>query len=229
MKQPVNDKRFFHFARSYLREAFPNPERVGCPAEEELRKLVETPLKSDVSITEHLSCCSPCYSQYSALLEEQKRRLRSWIFGRLAVDWRVTPTRLAWASAAVLLLVAAIVWVFLWRAPQSTYSAFTLDLRSASESRGTNTEQPRPEIRIPRRPLNLKIQLPLGSKEGAYLVSLASGQRVVWSHQAEARLIDHTLTLEVHADLRPLHTGRYQVVLQSGLERIEYPVLIARP
>src|SRR5215469_11986119 len=114
MKQPVNDKRFFHFARSYLREAFPNPERVGCPAEEELRKLVETPLKADVSITEHLSCCSPCYWQYSALLEEQKRRLRSGIFGRLEV---YTPTKLACASAAVDLLVVAILWVFLWRAP----------------------------------------------------------------------------------------------------------------
>src|SRR5262249_11286640 len=148
MKQPVNDKRFFHFARAYLREAFPNPERVGCPAQEQLRKLVETPLKADVSITEHLSCCSPCYWQYSALLEEQKRRLRSGIFGWLEVYWRVTPTRLAWASAAVVLLVVAIVWVFLWRGARTNYFPFIPPPGDATEAAGRqppHTTTPHPD------------------------------------------------------------------------------------
>jgi len=115
------------------------------------------------------------------------------------------------------------------RAPQATYSPFTVDIRGASEPRGAEHELSKPEIRIPQRPLDLKIQLPLGSKEGPYLVSLQSGQRVVWSHEADARLLDHVIMLEVHADFRLFSVGRYQIVLQSGLGRVEYPVQITRP
>jgi len=230
MKERVDNERFLQFAASYLREAFPNPTRAGCPADQELQKLAESPLKADASLTSHLSCCSPCYSRYAALLEEQRLLLRGGVFTRARGYWRAMPTRLAWAaSAAVILLCLGTLFFMFRRAPQATYSAFTIDIRSASEPRGAEHELSKPEIRIPQRPLDLKIQLPLGSKEGPYLVSLQSGQRVVWSHEADARLLDHVIILEVRADFRLFSVGRYQIVLQSGLGRVEYPVQITRP
>jgi len=227
MKQPLNDERFLQFARSYLRESFPNPERVGCPPDRELQTLIESPLKANSSLTEHLSCCSPCYSRYAALLEAQRIRLRRKAFDRLVAFYRQTPARLAWVSGALVLL--SIFWIFIWRAPQPAYSAFTLDLTAASETRGANSNSSGPVARIPKRPLQLKIQLPLGSKEGLYLVSLDAGKGVVWSHEAEARLVDHVIALEVRADLRSLPAGRYEILLQSGFEKIEYPIQITRP
>ena len=228
MKERVDNKRFLQFAGSYLREAFPNPTRTGCPADQELQKLAESPMKADAFLTSHLSCCSPCYSRYAALLEEQKLRLRSGVFARFSAYLRAKPARLAWASATVILLCIGTLLVFVERTPQPTYTAFTLDLRGASEPRGVDHE-PQPEIRIPQRPLDLTIHLPLGSKEGRYLVSLQSGQRVVWSHEADARLLDHVTTLEVRADFRSFSVGRYEILLQSGLGRVEYPVQITRP
>jgi hypothetical protein len=210
-----------------LGESFPNPTRTECPADEKLQRLVERPLKSDASLTAHLSCCSPCYSRYAKLLQEQKLRLRSGQFARFKAYGRAKPARLAWACAAVVLLCIGGLLVFVGP-PTPAYSAFTLDLRGTSQPRGAEDE-PQPEIRIPQRQLDLKIQLPLGSKEGPYLVSLQSGQRVVWSHQADARPIDQVITLEVGADFRSLSVGRYRIVLQKGRRRVEYPVQITRP
>jgi hypothetical protein len=229
MRQPLDDERFLQFARSYLRQSFPNPERIGCPPDRELQRLVESPLKADASLSEHLSCCSPCYSRYAALLEEQKVRLRSGVFGLFSPSWRALAPRLAWAAAAVILLCVSALWIFVLRAPQPTYSAFTLDLSAASEPRGVNSNSLEPVARIPQGPLDLKIHLPLGSKAGPYRVSLDAGKGVVWSHEAEARLVDHVVALQVRADLRSLPAGRYEILLQSGFERIEYPIQITRP
>jgi|SRR5215469_3017945 len=229
MKDPFNDERFLKFASSYLREAFPNPTRSGCPGDQELRRFVANPSKTNASLTEHLACCSPCYSRYAALLQEQKLRLRSGVFARLRYLCQAKPTRVAWESAIVILLCIGTLLVVFWHADQPTYSAFTLDLSSASEPRGVEDEPSPPEILIPQRPLDLKIRLPLGSREGSYLVSLQSGQRVLWSRKADARLINHVITLEARADFRSLDAGQYRIVLESGLVRLHCLVQITRP
>ena len=43
MKARLNNDELLRFADSYLREAFPNPDRTGCPADEQLRDLAEAP------------------------------------------------------------------------------------------------------------------------------------------------------------------------------------------
>lgn len=59
MKQRFDNDEFLEFADSYLREAFPNPARTGCPADEELQKLAEDPRQADLSLTQHISFCYP--------------------------------------------------------------------------------------------------------------------------------------------------------------------------
>src|SRR5579864_7284731 len=54
------------FTRSYLSEDFPNPERKGCPPDDALRVLAFAPIQSEKSVSDHLTCCSPCFNAYMA-------------------------------------------------------------------------------------------------------------------------------------------------------------------
>ena len=64
----MDEEKLISFARSYLAEAFPNPDRIDCPPDHALQQLAENPTKADLSITEHLSRCSPCFRRYQELL-----------------------------------------------------------------------------------------------------------------------------------------------------------------
>ena len=63
---------FLDFARSYLSEAFPNPDRQGCPPDAALRSLAFNPTEGEPAVTEHLAACSPCFRRYRELLTELK-------------------------------------------------------------------------------------------------------------------------------------------------------------
>ncbi len=39
MRREIDEQEFLEFARSYLSEAFPNPQRVGCPSDWELIRM----------------------------------------------------------------------------------------------------------------------------------------------------------------------------------------------
>src|SRR5258705_10927391 len=67
-------KDLLYFARTYLSNAFPNPDREGCPPEVALRSLAFNPKESQPSVTEHLAACSPCFRRYAELLAELKSR-----------------------------------------------------------------------------------------------------------------------------------------------------------
>src|SRR5260370_41001238 len=68
----VKSKDFLDFARSYLSDAFPNPDRQGCPPDVALQSLAVNSSASDAAITEHIANCSPCFRRYSELLTEAK-------------------------------------------------------------------------------------------------------------------------------------------------------------
>src|SRR5712692_1045590 len=66
------DKDLFTFAHSYLSEAFPNPDRQGCPPDAALRSFAFNPTEGEPAVTEHLAACSPCFRRYGELLAELK-------------------------------------------------------------------------------------------------------------------------------------------------------------
>ncbi len=75
--KPFGKKKSYSiFARSYLSDAFPNPERTGCPPDDALRLMAIRPLESDESISEHLTCCSPCFNAYMGHLAQAKAKIR---------------------------------------------------------------------------------------------------------------------------------------------------------
>ncbi len=73
-RREINEEEFLHFAKSYLSEAFPNPERIDCPPDAELTGLAEHPLEADASVSLHLAGCSPCFNRYAEILAELKGR-----------------------------------------------------------------------------------------------------------------------------------------------------------
>ncbi len=60
---------FFGLAKSYFLEAFPNPQRIGCPPDYDLQRMAEHPVEArDAHVSEHLTCCSPCFKRYMEIL-----------------------------------------------------------------------------------------------------------------------------------------------------------------
>jgi hypothetical protein len=69
----TNEEDFFGFAKSYLSEAFPNPQRIDCPPDCELTRLAERPREADPFVSPHLTCCSPCFNRYMEILADLSR------------------------------------------------------------------------------------------------------------------------------------------------------------
>ena len=73
-RREIDEEEFFGFAKKYLAEAFPNPQRIDCPPDSELTRLAEHPTEADPFLSQHLTCCSPCFNRYMEILADLKRR-----------------------------------------------------------------------------------------------------------------------------------------------------------
>jgi hypothetical protein len=229
------------FARSYLSEAFPNPDREGCPPDAALRTLAFHPTESEPTITEHLSVCSPCFRRYGELLAELKSQMEA----ERRVSWRHIPTwskahtMLAGTAIACVLLIAIGAGLLLRRSrlpstppvethrapgpvepvsPAIAYSPFSLNLSTVSPARGPEspTRGSQRPVRVPTSPLDLTLTLPLGSQEGTYDVKLTAGGRTLWSKSAQARLHKGKTLIQVEADFRQIPLGLYNLEVQSS-------------
>jgi hypothetical protein len=229
------------FARSYLSEAFPNPERTGCPPDEALRLMAIRPLESHASVSEHLTCCSPCFNAYMGHLAQARAKVRRT---RL-----IRSSAVALGIAAILVIVA---YAFLAKRrnapivapgnpapittpgrPEQTQTAVVyvpvlIDLSSGSPTRGSKQSTARSLAQIipSGSPVALSLRLPLGSEERVYLVTLRSGRNTVWSESMQARRENGDTFLRVHADFRDLPTGSYNLQVSSGGRRLSAPVVI---
>jgi hypothetical protein len=76
MRREISEEEFLNFAHSYLSEAFPNPQRNGCPSDWDLIEMSERPNEAKhASVSCHLSFCSPCFNRYMEILGDLKRRI----------------------------------------------------------------------------------------------------------------------------------------------------------
>jgi len=73
-RRDINEDEFFGFAKSYLSEAFPNPQRIGCPPESDLISMATCPNERHAPVSEHLTGCSPCFNRYINILADLKRK-----------------------------------------------------------------------------------------------------------------------------------------------------------
>ena len=232
------------FARSYLSEAFPNPERKGCPTDDALRTLARRPTQGNASISDHLTSCSPCFNAYMAHLAHAK--------AEAAESKRSRRALLVRRSLVTVVVFMIAVYVFFNRrhseltlAPSTpgpvgkpatasqrpataTYVPVLVDLSNASPTRGLDRAEARPLPQvIPSSPLiDLNLQLPLGSEERGYSIRLSSKRNVVWSGSAKAHSENGQMLLRMHADLSHVPAGKYDLVVGSKGFRVTAPVLM---
>lgn len=200
------EKELLRSGEDVLRSDFPNPERLGCPGKEILRTLASR--SQSLALTDrsryldHMTCCSPCFSEFSVFVDQARHRKRLALVG---------------LCAALLLTLGLTAWLTIsqWRSkqvdpitvnPPSTnperepqeqkspelspqeqrpeaaiqqpkpriYRDVILDVRDQSVVRG---ETPKPAERryptIPRGLLNLSIYLPFGSEAGKYQLKIS--------------------------------------------------------
>src|SRR5271157_3148305 len=229
------------FSRSYLSDAFPNPERTGCPPDDALRLMAIRPAGCDESVSEHLTCCSPCFNAYMGYLVQAKAKIRR--------TTSISRSAAALGIAAILVIVA---YVFLAKhrnapivaprnpAPITTpgrshqaqtaamYVPVLIDFSNASPTRGSKQRTARsvPPIIPSGSPVALSLRLPLGSEERLYLITLGSGRHIVWSASSQAQRKNGDTLLQVHADFKDLPTGSYNLQISSAGRRLSVPVLI---
>ena len=245
------NKELLDFARSYLSEAFPNPDRQGCPPDAALRSLAFNPNESEPTVTEHLAVCSPCFQRYSellALLKSQRAAEERLSWDRISTWSRAHPL-LVGAALVCALFIAIGASLLLNRIrvpnpppldthrapnpvqpvnPEVAYSPFSLDLSALSPVRGaesaTGTQR---RVPVPSSPLDLTLTLPLASPEGHYDLKLMAGSETVWSKSAQAHLLKGKTLIQVEADFRQIRTGNYNLEVQSSTGiRLVQPVSI---
>src|SRR6266480_888555 len=127
-----------------LLKDFPNPERIGCPGTDILKKIAshEMPLSEADKWLDHLGSCSPCYADFKRFAEVHAWRRRRTLF----------------AVAAGIILAAAIAGWALFHSRNDNLIAQTavLDLRDRSIARGTDANPGEPPLEIARSVSHLK-------------------------------------------------------------------------
>lgn len=200
-----------------LSREFPNPDRVGCPDSAILRGIALRKLQlAEVEPwLEHLGSCSPCFQEFTELRKEaasQRRRTQVWLV------------------AAVVLIFAGAGW--LWMRTQHSVQppeTAVLDLRELSVARGQNpTEADQRPLELQHSARHLILDLPIGSKEGAYnLTLLSESGNQIWSTSGTAELRDHNVSLRVDVDVSGVQPGLYFLALrQPGVEWTRYRVRV---
>lgn len=204
---------------SILRE-YPNPERKGCPGDAVLKKLAALPLDQSVESDpswHHLTHCSECYSEFLAFQPHLLRQAR---------------TRRSLAAATITVALAGLA-VILFMARQVgrpdggelAYIKTTVDIDSVTRS--AEPGKPSQPIYLDRKPLELTVQLPAGSKPGTYEFQLQKSNQPVMAATAPADIRDGTTAFIVRIDLSKLNAGQYAMsVRQIPWDWHYYPVII---
>ncbi len=212
-------------AARVFRTDFPNDERSGCPPPEALKAVAQKRSTAEASgVLEHLTCCSPCFAQYEQFLANERSS---------------KSLRLSALCASVVLTVGLAIWLFASRTapirpepqiakpgppPKVEYQLASIDLRNRAPVRGEQTTAGNEVVAtLQKRPLDLRIYLPIGSEPGEFEVQIArEAEAAILSARGTARVEDRNVTLRVPIDLRDLAPGRYLLGIRKGSFRWAY-------
>lgn len=244
----ISEERLLKFGKQYLSEAFPNPDRVGCPSEDALKLAAVEPQRADSAVSEHLTFCSPCFTRYMGFLGElrQERGSQKLPLWRALLAWPGTsPLRIGAVAVAVLAIAVGTYFVAIQvegpRPPippqpgpgpgPIAFSPFTLDLRGLSPSRSPAPKGGQPRaVNLPRKPLEISVVLPIGSEEGPYQLSLIAGEKTWWTERAQAHLVEQKIILRVKLSLEQFPPGAYFFEVQTATGYyLRQPVALQNP
>ncbi len=191
---------------------YPNPERRGCPGSAVVREVAGRRELIEDEHWQHITHCSPCYTEFLTYKDYWRRRRARW-----------RDPRVIGSALAAIVAVLAGTYYFTHRGWSPTrpsqiaalvYKPAVLNFKYKSGNRGGGggPEADSQTPLLPRERLDLTIILPFGSEAGSYDVQFqGSGHRALISSAATAR-IDHGDTLvHVKWDLTKYPAGRYIV------------------
>lgn len=183
--------------RGLLKE-FPNPDRVGCPGTDVLRRIAghQMPLAEAERWLDHLTSCSPCYVDFNQLRE----------------SYRLARRRVILAIAASILVIAtgASWWVIHTKNEIRLAQSTVIDLRNRSVARGSDPIPVEPPLEIRRSVSRLVIYLPLGSSDGPYEIRIATpAENAILTTGGVASLKDGVTSIQTVADLSSASPGQY--------------------
>jgi hypothetical protein len=196
---------------SILRD-YPNPTRKGCPESAVLNELAARPLDETIEDDphwHHVTHCSECYRQFLAFNMDFRRRAKA----RRARVWR------GFAVAAAVVITFGVYFAirqstFFSPRPQNAELAYTkqiVDVPSMSRSVDGGVTKP---IILERKRVELTIQLPVGSKAGAYEFQLRKKDQPVVSTSSDAAIRNGTTTFTVKLDLSQREPGTYSMYVR---------------
>ena len=206
--------------RSLLKD-FPNPDRIGCPGPEVLKRIASHEMKlSDAEKwLDHLTSCSPCYRD----------------FFHFQTVYRSRRTRTLVAIAATIVMVACLAgWAVFLRqkatlalTPQETpvprqeeplvTQTAVLDLRDRSPQRGAEPGSALPPLEMARNVSHLEIYLPLGSDEGLYDVRVTTRQsEPLLVATGKAKLEQGLASIGVDVTPSTIRSGRYILKIRKN-------------
>lgn len=124
-------------ARQYYSARFPNPQRIGCPPQGEIAKVVDQRQIPDEALREHLFECSECFGDYR---RELAQRMRPAPAENWWMDRRPWILKISGASAVLILLLFTIL---IWPNPKPEAAKDAVSSSSLQESRaGDGAGQP---------------------------------------------------------------------------------------
>jgi len=195
----------------------PNPERRGCPGSDILKAIASrrVTLEEAEPWISHLSSCSPCTGEFTDFRKNfQRQRI----------------LQLSSIAAALLLVVAASVWLFLRLSGGPVrFEAATLDLTDRGVLRGPEENPPKPPLQLVKGHLNLTVYLPVGSEPGTYEVQVVrKPDQPIWSSHGEVKFENYKASLHVQADLSQFKPGLYLLAIRAKDSLWSYYPLILK-
>ncbi len=209
--------------QSEILTAYPNPTRKDCPGDAVVKRIAERKELTTDEPWEHITHCSPCYTEFLAYKESTRKR----------ESRRRRRFRYQIVAAACLIVAAGVVPV-IWNQlnHDHIYNA-ELDLRHQLLFRGgaDSDEQPtplNPPLTLRRGHLHLKIDLPETWQPGRYDIAFLArtGERRVFATTGEAVMNNGRAVLNIEARLQ-VSPGEYTISFRrEGSGWRGYPVRV---
>lgn len=229
----------------FLLEAFPNPERKGCPDEGALKALAEGRIPSNDLVGLHVGSCSECYAEYRHYrLDWNESNIKTSPV--LAVAAKPAAAPFGWqrfALVASLFIICGLVTAYVIHRDTLSHVAqvassepinAVVDLFNVPTLRSADTDTaaaPLGQVSLPASIVHVAITLPRFSQSGPYDVVVSqdrAGHQLIAKGTGTASESDGKVSLNVTLDLRAVRAGAYflATVRDSDNGTYYYPLKI---
>ncbi len=187
---------------------YPNPDRVGCPGADFLKRLATNRKSIDLNdpALQHVAHCSPCYREFVAYRHAAKRR-------------NITRRTVIVASGAAAATIVGVAVKSSISPHPLTYERQGINLFNGSTERGgtSSSQQLAPKAILAPKPLDLYITLPFASPDGHYELQVlnSSDEPTGLKAAGEAHIENGKTILHVRIDLRSLPRDRYKIGIRK--------------